>query len=69
MNRYQGKNMYLWNWVGGGYNNCRADSREEALEKAHAMAEGTTLKVAEPTLRECTMAELNAEEKRWGPYD
>ena len=64
--------LYLWNWVGGGYNSCRALSREEALEKGNDMTRnggGVHLKVNEATLRECTTGELAAEEKRWGPYD
>jgi len=28
---YQGKYLYKWNWVGGGYNQCRADSKRQAL--------------------------------------
>ena len=31
---YQGNNLYSWNWVGGGYNQVRADSRREALRRA-----------------------------------
>jgi len=64
--------LYLWNWIGGGYNSCRAASREEALEKGNAMTAkgpGIHLKVDESTLRECTVDELRAEERRWGPYD
>ena len=34
---YQGKNLYKWNWVGGGYNQCRADSKREAMKRARAM--------------------------------
>ena len=29
--------LFLWNWTGGGYNSCRARTREEAIEKAKAM--------------------------------
>ena len=59
--------LYVWNWVGGGYNSCRASSPEEALEKAN----GITMKltVDETTLRPCTWEEFLAEEKRWGPFD
>lgn len=31
--RYDGSEVYAWNWVGGGYNWCRANSIEEAIEK------------------------------------
>ena len=34
---YQGKYLYKWNWVGGGYNQCRADSKRQALMRARAM--------------------------------
>lgn len=61
--------LWIWNWIGLGYNSCRADSREEALVKAAQIADGTNLKVDESTLRECTVDELRAEERRWGPYD
>jgi hypothetical protein len=63
----QDTKLYLWNWVGGGYNSCRARNRAEALEKAAEIT--AKLKVDESTLRECTRDELDAEEKRWGPYD
>lgn len=26
--------LFVWNWVGGGYNQTHATSKEEALEKA-----------------------------------
>jgi len=31
--RYDGSEVYARNWVGGGYNWCRANSIEEAVEK------------------------------------
>ena len=34
---YQGKHLYKWNWVGGGYNQCRADNKREALKRARAL--------------------------------
>jgi len=58
--------LFLWNWIGGGYNSCRAEDREAAIKKAVKMC---SLNPNLNTLRECTQAELNAEEKRWGPYD
>lgn len=64
--------LYVWNWVGGGYNSCRASSPEEALEKGNDLTRdgpGVHLKVNETTLRACTTEELDAEERRWGPYD
>ena len=59
--------LYVWNWVGGGYNSCRAADRADAVAKAREIT--ANLEVDESTLRECTVAELDAEEKRWGPYD
>ena len=53
---YKGKNLYKWNWVGGGYNQVRADSKGEAMKRARAIgrpAEGSNrivLKVAEKSL-------------------
>ena len=34
---HQGKHLYKWNWVGGGYNQCRADSKSQALRRARAL--------------------------------
>lgn len=61
--------LYLWNWVGGGYNSCEAESREDALGKAKEIAGSTILVVDESTLRESTREEINAEERAGGPYD
>ena len=58
--------LYLWNWVGGGYNSCRARNRDEAIKKAQTMC---SLVPALGTLRECTSEELRAEDRAWGPYD
>lgn len=38
---YQGKYLYKWNWVGGGYNQCRADSKRQALFCAREIGEGS----------------------------
>lgn len=51
--------LWIWNWVGGGYNSCRAATREEALEKAKKQAGDTILVVDEKTLHIGTQAELN----------
>jgi len=53
--KYKGKNLYKWNWVGGGYNQVRADSKREAMKRARAIgrpAEGSSriLKVDEKSL-------------------
>ena len=31
------QNLYVWNWVGGGYNQTYATTKEAALEKAKAI--------------------------------
>ena len=59
--------LFLWNWVGGGYNSCRAENRSDALKKGNAMTKILTIDVN--TLREATFDDVQAEEKRWGPYD
>lgn len=59
--------LFLWNWVGGGYNSCRAKDCNEALKKGNAMT--TILTVDAGTLREATFDDVQAEDKRWGPYD
>jgi len=59
--------LFLWNWVGGGYNSCRAKDRSEALKIGNAMTK--VLTINESTLREATFDDVQAEEKRWGPYD
>lgn len=61
--------LWLWNWKGGGYNNCKAPNREAALEKAKEMESGTILKVDESTMREATWRQIDAEDRAWGPYD
>ena len=38
---YQGKYLYKWNWVGGGYNQCRADSDRQALMRAREIGKGS----------------------------
>lgn len=35
--KWQGRTLYAWRWVGGGYNWCRADSRKQAARKAALM--------------------------------
>ena len=38
---YLGKNLYSWNWVGGGYNQVRADSKRQALMRAREIGKGS----------------------------
>ncbi len=58
---YQGKHLYKWNWVGGGYNQVRADSKREALKRARAI--GKPLGPAFPPSPGCDRIELKVDEK------
>lgn len=53
-------NLWIWNWIGGGYNSCLASSREEALKNAATIAGKTTLRVDENTLRIGSNRELES---------
>ena len=37
------KRLYAWDWVGGGYNQCRAYSKREARKIGNAMAPGLVI--------------------------
>lgn len=58
------KPIWLWNWMGGGYNWCRVDTREEALEHARKLG-GETLKIDESTLRQVAYSEVDKEERQY----
>lgn len=30
-------NLWSWEWIGGGFNSCHANSKEEAIQKAYEM--------------------------------
>jgi hypothetical protein len=49
--------LWIWYWVGGGYNWCRANNREEALVKASVMSR--VLVVDQKTLHIGTIEEVN----------
>ena len=51
-------NLWIWHWTSGGYNSCRADTREEAIAKAKELARFTVLVVDEKTLHIGTEKEL-----------
>ncbi len=38
---YQGKNLYKWTWVGGGYNQVNADTKRQALQRAREIGKPT----------------------------
>ena len=52
--------LWIWNWIGGGYNSCHADTREQAIEESRRMtgAGRTTLVIDEETLHVGTVEEL-----------
>jgi len=63
---YQGKYLYKWNWVGGGYNQCRADSKRQALMCAREigkLANGNKLVVDYLSLKR-----VKDEKSFWGNY-
>ena len=46
------KKMYAWNWTSGGYNDCMATSKREAIRIGNAMTTGCVkLTVNENTVR------------------
>ena len=64
--KYKGKNLYSWNWVGGGYNQVRADSKREAMKRARAIGKlgsGKVLKVDEKSL-----VRVKNEKSFWNNY-
>lgn len=56
-------NGWLWkfNWTGGGYNQVRAKTREEAIEKGNCISE--TL-----TVNESTLTQVQDEDAFWANY-
>ena len=64
--KYKGKHLYSWNWVGGGYNQCRADNKREAMKRARAIGKlgsGKVLKVDEKSL-----VRVKNEKSFWNNY-
>ena len=64
--KYKGKHLYSWNWVGGGYNQCRADNKREAMKRARAIGKlgsGKVLKVDEKSL-----GRVKNEKSFWNNY-
>lgn len=65
---YQGKNLYSWNWVGGGYNQVRADNKRQALKRAKEIGKpseegGLKLEVAQHSLKR-----VKNEQSFWDNY-
>ena len=66
---YKGKHLYKWNWVGGGYNQCRADNKREAMKRAKALGKPSPgvkrmlLKVDEKSL-----VRVKNEQSFWNNY-
>jgi len=61
--------IWMWNWVSGGYNTCRAPSRWVALEKAKALGQGwKSGGVNEASLRIVSQDEVNKTDASWAPF-
>jgi hypothetical protein len=66
---YKGKNLYKWNWVGGGYNQVRADSKREAMKRARAIgkpSEGVMRKALK--VDEKSLVRVKNEQSFWDNY-
>jgi hypothetical protein len=59
--------LWKWNWVGGGYNQCRAATREEALEKGNAMCDGSDGRL-KLVVAERTLTKVEDERAFWANY-
>lgn len=65
---YQGKYLYSWNWVGGGYNQCRADSKRQALRCAKEIGEPSGDGGIRLEVREGSLHRVKNEQSFWGNY-
>ena len=66
---YQGKYLYSWNWVGGGYNQCRANNKREAMKRARAIGKpsaGVMRKVLK--VDEKSLVRVKNEKSFWDNY-
>ncbi len=66
---YQGKYLYSWNWVGGGYNQCRANNKREAMKRARAIGrpeEGSNRMVLK--VDEKSLVRVKSEQSFWDNY-
>ncbi len=66
---YKGKNLYKWNWVGGGYNQVRADSKREAMKRARAIGKpspGVSRKLLK--VDEKSLVRVKNEKSFWDNY-
>lgn len=62
-----GKQHFLFNWVGGGYNDTHADDAEDACRKAALVNPSL---VPEPaSFRLYTYEGAEHENRSWDPYD
>ena len=54
--------LFMWDWVGGGYNSCRAVDAANALQKAQKMGKGRDgrITLVPRNIRETTGSELEA---------
>ena len=64
----KGKNLYKWNWVGGGYNQVRADSKREALKRARAIGKPTNVSRKLLEVDEKSLVRVKNEKSFWDNY-
>ena len=59
--------LFMWDWVGGGYNSCRAKDADEALQKAREMGKGSEdrIELVPCNIRETTGQGLSARDECW----
>lgn len=53
-----GTQLWIWNWISGGYNSCRAETRTDAIAQSKVIAGKTILVINEDTLHVGTPEEL-----------
>ena len=58
-------NIWIWYWENGGYNWCKADTKQEALKKAKEMAGRTILVVKESSLHMGTIQEVERLDRQY----
>lgn len=64
---YQGKNLYKWTWVGGGYNQVNADTKRQALQRAREIGKPTA-GGRKLTVNVASLKRVVNEESFWNHY-
>ena len=60
---------YLFNWLQGGYNVVRAKTKRGAIKEIKRRFGGCNLIPLESSIRVATQVDIDAEDRRWGPFD